>query len=809
MPVQVSYPGVYVEEKPSGARTVTGVSTASTAFIDFFARGPMNKAVQITNFRDFERIFGGLHRDSEASYALMQYFVNGGSMAWVVRMADVSAKEASLSVKVIPNRQRTQDLANQAAQDAGDAAVRADAAAAEAQTATGPELAEKVNEVAAQTQIAGDRTAEAGSAADRAGKLLAGAAPNAVPVDPSLEADAKKKANEAQAAADVAKQKADAAKAAATNALDAAGKLDGAGNAVKGVQASATEVQGVAKTVSDLAAGLPDSAKKVKEAATAAQTAADEAVKAAQALKSDGETKPVKDTAAQVAAAATGVKTAATSVKAEIDKGTDDGQKAAAQKALDAATAAETNANTAKASTDGLPDGVQVLVDAAAKAAREAADAATAATKAAQDAEESASKIPSAVAGPALTVRAANPGKWGNALRVTTSRPDPKNPLLFQLVVEEIRKVNNVERTVNVETYQNLSLDESHKRYAPSAVNEASNMIQLDYTYSPELEGAVPEEVTVKADKRLTGGADGGIPKPADIENALPLNETGPFDRIAPAIFNILCLPITDRMSEAERQSLLSNALTYCQTKRAFLLIDPPKDMDTVGKVTAWSQNYRSADKISGAVYFPRLFIPDPLNEYRPREVGPSGTVAGVYARTDVQRGVWKAPAGIEAGIRGATIKVKLTDTDSGNLNPLGINVLRSFPVYGDIVWGARTLAGADLIDSEWKYVPVRRLANFLEESLFKSLKWVVFEPNDERTWAQIRLQVGSFLAGLFAQGAFQGTTPDKAYFVACDSTTTTQTDINRGIVNVIIGYAPLKPAEFVILQFEQIAGQT
>jgi phage tail sheath protein FI len=103
----------------------------------------------------------------------------------------------------------------------------------------------------------------------------------------------------------------------------------------------------------------------------------------------------------------------------------------------------------------------------------------------------------------------------------------------------------------------------------------------------------------------------------------------------------------------------------------------------------------------------------------------------------------------------------------------------------------------------------VRRLANVLEESLFQSLKWVVFEPNDERTWAQIRLQVGSFLAGLFAQGAFQGTTPDKAYFVACDSTTTTQTDINRGIVNVIIGYAPLKPAEFVILQFEQIAGQT
>jgi phage tail sheath protein FI len=182
--------------------------------------------------------------------------------------------------------------------------------------------------------------------------------------------------------------------------------------------------------------------------------------------------------------------------------------------------------------------------------------------------------------------------------------------------------------------------------------------------------------------------------------------------------------------------------------------------------------------------------------------------MAGVYARTDSTRGVWKAPAGTDAALRNAQLAVRLDDLENGGLNPLGVNVLRNFPVFGNIAWGARTLNGADQQASEWKYVPVRRTALYIEESLYEGLKWVVFEPNDEPLWAQIRMNAGAFMNNLFRQGAFQGNTPAKAYFVKCDSETTTQNDIDRGVVNILVGFAPLKPAEFVVLKIQQLAGQ-
>jgi uncharacterized protein len=187
----------------------------------------------------------------------------------------------------------------------------------------------------------------------------------------------------------------------------------------------------------------------------------------------------------------------------------------------------------------------------------------------------------------------------------------------------------------------------------------------------------------------------------------------------------------------------------------------------------------------------------------------PSGFVAGIYARTDASRGVWKAPAGSDASLTGAIgLSVVLTDDQNGILNPQAINCIRSFPVYGTVVWGARTLRGNDQIGSEWKYIPVRRLALYIEQSLYRGTQWVVFEPNAEPLWAQIRLNVGAFMQDLFRKGAFQGKSPSEAYFVKCDSETTTQNDINLGIVNILVGFAPLKPAEFVIIQIQQMAGQ-
>jgi len=183
--------------------------------------------------------------------------------------------------------------------------------------------------------------------------------------------------------------------------------------------------------------------------------------------------------------------------------------------------------------------------------------------------------------------------------------------------------------------------------------------------------------------------------------------------------------------------------------------------------------------------------------------------IAGATARVDTQRGVWKAPAGLDAALNGVQgLEINLTDEENGQLNPRGINCLRSFPVNGRVVWGARTMRGADVAADEYKYIPVRRLALFIEESLFRGTQWVVFEPNDEPLWAQIRLNPGAFMQNLFRQGAFQGTAARDAYFVKCDKETTTQNDINLDRVNILVGFAPLKPAEFVVIRIQQMAGQ-
>jgi phage tail sheath protein FI len=280
-------------------------------------------------------------------------------------------------------------------------------------------------------------------------------------------------------------------------------------------------------------------------------------------------------------------------------------------------------------------------------------------------------------------------------------------------------------------------------------------------------------------------------------------------------LFNLLCLPpyrpagITFDVDTM----LLSAAVAYCDKRRAMLLVDPPSDWNSkdtaLASFTAAQNSFPGVASKNAAIFFPRVRQPNPLRENQMEEFVPCGAVAGIFARTDTQRGVWKAPAGIEATLVGVPeLEVALTDAENGELNKVGVNCLRAFPIIGRVVWGSRTLRGADQLADEWKYVPVRRTALFIEESLYRGTQWVVFEPNDEPLWAQIRLNVGAFLQSLFRQGAFQGRTPREAYFVKCDKETTTQDDINKGIVNIIVGFAPLKPAEFVVIRIQQMAGQ-
>jgi len=305
-------------------------------------------------------------------------------------------------------------------------------------------------------------------------------------------------------------------------------------------------------------------------------------------------------------------------------------------------------------------------------------------------------------------------------------------------------------------------------------------------------------------------GADGNPPDPTSITGD-QLAFTGIYALDKVDLFNLLCIPDATRadLAGSQTQAIYSNAIAYCHQRRAFLLVDPPASIKSVSGAIDWISSTLGITDPNGAAFWPRVRLPDPLNNYSLRSFAPSGVVAGVYAATDGSRGVWKAPAGINATLNGVqSLTYPLTDEENGELNPLGLNCLRAFPVYGRVLWGARTLQGADGLASQWKYVPVRRLALFLEESLYRGLKWVVFEPNDAPLWASIRLNVESFLDTLFRKGAFQGTTPAQAYFVKCDSETTTQTDIDNGIVNILVGFAPLKPAEFVVIQLEQLTGQ-
>ena len=269
-------------------------------------------------------------------------------------------------------------------------------------------------------------------------------------------------------------------------------------------------------------------------------------------------------------------------------------------------------------------------------------------------------------------------------------------------------------------------------------------------------------------------------------------------------LFNLLVLP------GVTMPSLVMAAAGYCEERRSFLIVDSPREAETPDEIRQRVESGELTRSWNAAVYYPWIKIADPLNNASLRLSPPGGTVAGLFARTDATRGVWKAPAGTEATLNGVTaLEYKLTDTENGLLNPRGINCLRQFTLSGTVVWGARTLAGDDRLSSEFKYIPVRRTALYIEESLIRSIKWAVFEPNAEPLWAQLRLNIGAFMHGLFGQGAFQGVTPREAYFIKCDKETTTQNDINDGIVNILVGFAPLKPAEFVVIKIQQIAGQS
>jgi uncharacterized protein len=360
---------------------------------------------------------------------------------------------------------------------------------------------------------------------------------------------------------------------------------------------------------------------------------------------------------------------------------------------------------------------------------------------------------------------------------------------------------------VQVETYRQVNLTPNDPNNIAARI-AASSLVQIP-TVAPLPASFSAEQKTF--DRLLDQNAT--FFNPADFIAVLQQDTS--LDKVP--VINLMVLPgVTESL-------VISTAIAFCERKLAFLILDPkvtdsadgslPAFPDLVGTTVGDPSQPRSKN---AALYFPYLLSSDPVSgsatnlvTATPYEIPPAATVAGIFAATDISRGVWKAPAGFQAATKnslGVVERGKMTDARQGLLNPLAVNCLRDFPNVGTIVFGSRTL---DTTEQQWTYVPVRRMALFLEQTFYASLKWVIFEPNDEPLWSAIRMSLNAFMLGLFKQGAFQGSTPSQAFNVQCDKQTTTQADIDAGIVNIVVSFAPLKPAEFVIITIAQLAGQT
>jgi len=408
----------------------------------------------------------------------------------------------------------------------------------------------------------------------------------------------------------------------------------------------------------------------------------------------------------------------------------------------------------------------------------------------------------------ALPLVAANGGAWGNNLNATVDykTKDATDQNLFNLTISETGGPT--------EKFLNVSINDADARYVPHVLRDGSLLVRVkkDQQGNWIVPNVRPTAVTTAA---TPGSGSDGVALTDNDYLGNQANKTGIFALEKADLFNLLCIPPDTRAGDTSA-AVYQAAMAYCYTRRAMLIVDPPtvwgavKEMAAAAAVAGLNALGLTGDPSrNAALYFPRVIESDPKQDSQSDIFVPCGIVAGVMASTDTARGVWKAPAGLEAALNGIMgLQVNLTDAENGELNPIGINCLRDFKILGRVVWGSRTLRGADQFADDYKYVPVRRLALYIEESLYRGTKWVVFEPNDEPLWAQIRLNVGAFMQNLFRQGAFQGKTPQETYFVKCDKESTTQNDINLGIVNIIVGFAPLKPAEFVIIQIQQMAGQ-
>jgi phage tail sheath protein FI len=757
MPVQLASPGVYIQEVSSGVRTIAGVATSVAAFLGAAPRGPINKATRIYSFADFERAFGGLSADSEMSYGVRQFFLNGGTDAWIVRVV----KSASPASKALVNGTPITVL-TVTALDAGasgnDIQVRVDYATALPDSTFNISFIRNSDGRAEQYPNVSMNSADARYLPD-----LVNGVSQLVKISrevPALTLSGLAAATSTSGAlADVATL-IDATHTdfrvvvnglpPVTVSLTLPADIDGATVADRRL----TLATAIANKVKNQAGGklalssfacTPDGTKLVLKSGEGGE------ISSVRVLPG------IRNNAAGV------LKLGVANGGVEVDA------VASLRPVLMPDPATLTSGTFAATDLDTLPDATHTSL-------RISLDG------------YGPDVVNLGATGAVGASLAAKLGDMANRLQTAVRALKPGNP-----------------------AYANFTVSvSSSKLVLASGTRGAGSAIAVSAAPANDLAAGLHllagSVLSAPPTDAFLGGGTETPYGPSDVYPAFigsRSNREGLYALEDADLFNILVLPgITDA-------GVLADAASYCEERRAFFIVDAPSSVANVPDMVTSASGTDLPKSDHAAVYFPWVFIADPLKNGKPRLTPPGGTMAGLYARTDGNRGIWKAPAGTDANLAGVqSMAVPMTDGENGSLNPLGVNCLRTFPVYGAVSWGARTLRGADQMASEYKYVPVRRLALYIEESLYRGTQWVVFEPNDEPLWAQIRLNIGAFMNGLFRQGAFQGSSPREAYLVKCDRETTTQDDINRGVVNILVGFAPLKPAEFVVISIQQLAGQ-
>lgn len=780
MAVQPTYPGVYVQEVPSGVRTIAGVSTSIAVFIGRAARGRMNQPVRCLSYTDFEREFSADTTFSDLPRYVKLFFINGGTDCYVVRVAN-GAAAASVHLQ----NEAGDDVLTLTAKHQGEIGnnigMNVTYGGLQPEHTFNIELFRwEVNGTGLRlkTGIENLQNLSMNPNSSRYAPLFI--SQNSALVNASVAATAPAPTSGfSRAGIPIPYADAAALRDAWQGLIGSSSfriNVNGRGWVTVGsIDVTTMDVTSLGTFEADLITALTTAIENAYTAIGIAGVSATVSFDAGPTIGTDS-SHLLRITSTE----ATGdilITTAATNDAAQtLGLGTaQGGLEVGAYAALRPAP----NGLTLRTNNPAVWDAIAAL------------DVFTLSFEAI-DSTGTPVTIPLAI--PIQATDTVNE-KLGR-IRDTVNNHRAANPRSFYWQASLVGTRLSIMPTQGIDDFISTVTDD-----ATTTLVDTTNFTNNVFYSSLGTTGATGSTGTTNFQTAGAAGNDGTAPLASDYDSAYTIIES------QVDLFNLMVLPPdNDPPPGFSHQDLWSAASVFCQQQRAFLLIDAPTDWGTAQEATDNVNTLRIGVVTDHcAVFYPRLRIREDLLDVH---VGATGAIAGLMARTDGTRGVWKAPAGTEADIRGIRgLEYNFSDRENGILNPRAINTLRIFP-NGIVSWGARTLDGDNDFGSEWKYIPVRRTALFIEESLYRGLQWAVFEPNDEPLWAQIRLNVGAFMHNLFRQGAFQGSTRRDAYFVKCDSETTTQNDIDLGIVNVWVGFAPLKPAEFVILYLQQMTGQ-